>query len=39
MEVFSRTEAYDKVHFAVMAIENGGICYRRHCGSFTKQGG
>lgn len=23
MAVFSRTEAYDKVHFAVMAIENG----------------
>ena len=23
MAVFSRTESYDKVHFAVMAIENG----------------
>ena len=23
MAVFSRTEAYDKVHFAVMVIENG----------------
>lgn len=23
MAVFSRTEAYDKVYFAVMAIENG----------------
>ena len=22
-KIFSRTEAYDKVHFAVMAIENG----------------
>ena len=22
-KLFSRTEAYDKVHFAVMAIENG----------------